>query len=196
MIERYKTNQQHVTGITLINHKVRIELGLTLREYVVCDFIHSYIFDTKKPRTFGEWFKGTGYYPRMIHLTYGRLLNKGVLFKDADGMVKTTETWNKYFPNDFENFKQIWKVHNVGNKQKAQKAFISACKVDTFENILKGLKDYCQWLKESEQYPMHTATFLNSSNKEWTTERDLKLYKKKEAIVPAQLNTGPKSAFD
>ncbi len=194
VIERDPTNQQHVTGTTLINHKIRLKLGLTLREYVVCDFIHSYIYETKKARTFGEWFKGTGFYPRMIHLTYERLLNKGVLFKDTDGMVKTTVMWNKHFPNDRENFNQIWRLHNVGNKQQAQKVFIASCKVDTFENILKGTERYVEWLKESDQFPMHTSTFLNPNYKRWNDERDISKYKKKIEVLVVP-DTNPKSAW-
>lgn len=194
VIERDKNNQRFVKGTTFIDHKIRIDLGLTLREYVVCSFIHSFIFNHKQPRTFGQWFISTGFYPRQIHLTYERLLNKGVLFKDADGLVKTTEIWNKRFPNDSENFSEMWKLHSYGNKQIARKAFIAACKVDTFENIMEGLKQYIKWREETEQYPKHLSTFLNAKNKEWTTERNLDIYKKKEE-TPIKPDPNPKSAW-
>ncbi len=181
--------------MTIIDHSIRIKSNLTLREYVVLDFLRNWYLIEKKSITFGD-FKEVWITPPSIHTTYSKLLDKGFLFKDVDGKIKTSDKWNTHFADNNIQFDELWKLHNIGNKQKAKSALIQALKVDSFDNIKNGLLEYIEFRKQTDQFPVHLSSFLNHKNKEWQTKRDVSIYKKKEAIAPQIINTGPKSVWD
>ncbi len=182
--------------MTIINHSIRNKLGLTLREYVVLDILRNWFLKEKKPITFNE-YKKMYLTAVSVHVTYVKLLSKGFLFKDVDGKIKPTEKWNINFADNTDEFEELWELHKIGNKQKAKSAFFNAIKVDSFDNIKKGLVAYIEFRNQTDQFPIHLSSFLNHKNKEWQTERDLTIYKKKEVLQPqTQINTSPKSAWD
>ena len=171
---------------TVINHSIRIKLGLSLLEYTTLDMIR----ESKTPITFGQYKKLIATEPQIIHDAYGQLLSKGFILNG-----KTTDKWNSHFADNDDLLSELWVLHNVGNKQKAKDALIQALKVDTFDNIKKGLISYKEFRQQTEQHPLHLSSFLNHKNKEWQTQRDVSLYKKKE-VVAESVNTGPKSVWD
>jgi len=185
-----------VVGTSFINHNTRLNLGLSLREYVLLDFIYSWHQKNRTPITFGDVFITTGLRPRYIQGTYAKLGAKGLLFKDKDGKVKTTDKWNDFFNSD-KLFIELWKLLKTGNKQVAIKSFKKCLRVDTYENIKKGLEKYLEFLSKTDIFPKHLSTFLNYKNKEWLTEHDASMYQKKTNYTPeVKVTTGPKSAFD
>ncbi len=184
-----------VVGSTTIQHALRAKLKLSMVEYVLLDFIHQWHLKKKEPITFGDYWRATGIKSRMLSSKFARLKERGFLFKDpADGKVKTTDKWNENF-NSSEQFETLWKLLNVGNKQVAKTTFVKALKVDSYENIKEGLEKYLAFLKLTDQFPKHLASFLNPKNKDWTTERDAGIYKKKEPLYTPKpiVTTGPKS---
>lgn len=181
-----------VTGTTTILHQLRAKLKLTMTEYVLLDFIHQWHLKKKEPITYGDYWRACGVRARMLDKKFKRLKAKEMLFKDIDGKVKTTDKWNSNF-NPSEQFESLWKLLNVGNKQIAKNQFAKALKVDSFENIKKGLEDYLKFIVASDQFKKHLSSFLNPKNKDWTTERDLNLYKKREPIKEQKAVTGPQS---
>jgi len=181
-----------IVGSTTILHKLRAELKITMVEYVLLDFINQWHLKKKEPITFGDYWRSTGVKSRMLTKKFARLKEKGLLFKDIDGKVKTTDKWNSNF-NDSEQFETLWKLLNVGNKQVAKTTFAKALKVDSYENIKLGLEKYVKFVTETDQFRKHLASFLNPKNKDWTTERDSNIYKKKEIIKEQKPTTGPQS---
>lgn len=181
-----------VAGNTTIQHSLRVKLKITMVEYVLLDFIHQWHLKKKEPITFGDYWIACGVKSRLLSAKFKRLKDKELLFKDVDGRVKTTDKWNSNF-NSSEQFETLWKLLNVGNKQVAKKSFSLALKVDSFENIKKGLEDYIKFVNETDQFRKHLASFLNPKNKEWTTERDANIYKKREPVKEHKATTGPQS---
>lgn len=181
---------------TIILHKIRVDLGLSLREYVLLDFIYNWHFvvKNKKPITFGDYLKETGIRQLSISRMFQKLKEKGLLFKDADGKVKTTNKWNDNF--NIPDFDNIWKLHPVGNKQKALFAFSKAIKVDTVENIISGIDKYKIFLEKSDQFPQHLSTFLNYKLKWWQSDFDISKLKTQQQDNKMIITTGPKSKFD
>lgn len=197
--ERDKTDIQYITGTSVIIHKVRVELGLTMREYVILDFIHTWHSTKKSKITFGDIWKGTGVRIRMVENLYQRLKAKDLLFMDVDGKVKTTKNWNDKFNPDLL-FEELWPMIKTGNKQVAKTQFKKCLKVDTFENIKNGLQNYIDFLKQVEwMAPQHLSTFLNPKKKEWQTLFDASIYQNKpknQTRAAPKITTGPRSAFD
>lgn len=194
--ERSQEDIKDVKGISVINHQIRLSLGLSLREYVLLDFICAWHKTNKEPITYRLYWTHTGIVPRMIVPMFQKMKAKGLLFKDLDGKVKTTALWNEFF-NSNGPFEKIWAMHRVGNKQKAKVAFLKALKVDTAENIEKGVVRYIEYVKVTDQFPAHLSTFLNHKNKMWQDEMDPSKYEKKKPAFqqPVKAVTGPKSAL-
>ncbi len=191
-------DKSHVKGVTIINHAIRIDLGLTLREYTVLDFIRVWHINNKKKSqaiTYGDFWIATGLMNRNISRIYALMKDKGLLFKDVDGKVKTTKKWNIYFEDHSVSFESIWKIYKVGVKNKAWEAFNKSLKIDSFENIMAGVQRYLKFLEQTDQFPLHVSTFLYWKNKTWQSEFDASIYKKKEIIQPPIINTGPASAW-
>lgn len=194
-MEKNKINQKFVTGVTFINHKIRIELNLTPREYIMLDFIRNWHLTNKKPIRFDDCWINTGIINRNLTKSFAVLKAKGLLFLDEkDGKVKTTNLFNCKFDDVNLLFEELWKLHHVGTKQIAKACLLKTLKVDTFENIKKGLLKYIEFIKETDQFPMHLSTFLYHKNKIWQEERDASIYKKKDAVAPV-IQTGPASAY-
>lgn len=182
-----------VAGTTTILHQLRAKLRLSMTEYVLLDFIHKWHQEKKTPITYGDYWRATGVKARMLEKKFQRLKDKGMLFKDVDGKVKTTELWNVNF-NATEEFESLWKLLNTGNKQVAKNQFAKCLKVDSFENIKKGLEAYIKFVNETDQFKKHLSSFLNPKHKEWTTERDASVYQKKNVVnQKPQVTTGPQS---
>jgi hypothetical protein len=177
----------------LIIHKIRIKLNLSVNEYTILDFIKNWHEKNNSIIKYEDFNKYLGFSIEEVNILYQSLKLKELLFKDIDSKVKTTNLWNIHFDTN-KHYEELWKLHNVGNKQKGKQAFEKAITVDAFDNIKKGLVSYISFLKETEQFPVHLSSFLNYKNKDWQTERDLAVYKKKQVTEPI-INTGPKSAF-
>ncbi len=194
-VERNMDNKSKVTGTTIIQHTIRISLGLTLREYVLLDFIFQWHESNKAPITFADYFIGTGIYPQFIGRMFGKLKEKELLFKDTDGKVKTTKKWNDNFDRSSQ-FEELWKLMNTGTKSKAREAFKKAVKVDSFDNIKAGLIVYKNYKEEANSFPAHLSSFLNPKLKIWQETPNADPYKKKMTqpqFFPTPQTTGPKS---
>lgn len=194
-VERNKENWYYVKGATTIKHKLRVELQLTLREYVVMDFIFTWHQNNKAPISYGDFWIGTGIYERHLDKTFQRLKEKGLLFKDTDGKVKTTEKWNSQFDSS-AYFEELWKLMSTGTKSVAKQAFQKAIKVDTFENIKSGLIKYLEYVAQIDwMSPQHLSTFLNHKLKRWEGPFNADPYKKKvsSSQQKPKVSTGPKS---
>lgn len=85
-------------SITSINHRARIDLNLTLSEYVVADFIYQ---SSNNPKAEG-WCWETkenialylGFTKRTITNIIGTLLSRGIIIKDEKTkFLKSTSTW-------------------------------------------------------------------------------------------------------
>jgi len=186
-----------VAGTTTILHQLRAKLKISMVEYVLLDFIYQWHQKNPKPIEYGDYWRACGVKGRMVSKKFARLKEKGLLFKDMDGKVKTTLLWDSNF-NASDQFESLWKLLNTGNKQIAKTAFAKALKVDSFENIKKGLEEYIKFVTETDQFKKHLSSFLNPKNKDWTTQRDASIYVKKKEVVnfnnqQPKVTTGPQS---
>lgn len=192
-VERTVENIRTITGSTLIRHKLRVELRLSLREYCLLDFMYQWCKNHTEPITYGDYWRGTGILERAIDRLFQKLKAKGLLFKDVDGRVKPTDLWTKNFDTS-EQFEELWKILKTGTKNIARTTFTKAMKVDSFENIRDGLIKYMAYKKETDQYPVHLATFLNPKNKIWEGPFNADPYKKNVTNNSQKKNTtGPQS---
>jgi len=156
-----------VKGISCIDHKKRIKLGLTCDEYVILETVDSLVLLGKKA------------YVATIEKEIGKIedqlvfakLNEMGLLLMQNGSYVCGLPWRAQFPHD-DCFETLWKLFHVagakGNKKKALEAYKKAIKTDTMKNITTGAKAYIA-NKISSQSPfiMHLSSFLSPEYQYW-----------------------------
>jgi len=198
-IERSMDNKIYVKGTTLIDHRIRVEFGLTLREYVLLDFLYNWHSKSNKKVTYADIWIHTGLINRkpIVDRMFQRLKEKALLWQDHNDMnkVKVTERWERRF-NTTQFFKELWKLMNTGVKKKAEMAVKNAVKVSSEEDIKNGLIKYLDYLSKTNQYPCHLSTFLSARNKMWEGNFDATPYIHPSKVKKEQpVNAGPQSKW-
>lgn len=155
-----------VRGKTIIDHRVRIQLELSLMEYILIDFIFN--FYQAHPCvmfTEADIWKATGYH--FDHRT------KQILAElRARGMIQIVSSdsyyylpgvaWQKKFNADasFDEFWELWQ--KVGSKQKAKEAYRKALKIIDQETLFVKAKEYIDFrMKQFGYHTTHAASYLN-----------------------------------
>lgn len=97
------------------------------------------------------------------------------IFKDNNININNKYN-NKYNNQDLENmFECFWKIYPVKKgKKKAKEKFIRHLKNNTYDEIIKGLNNYIEYIKEKkleEKYIKHPTTWLNGEC--WNDEYNL-----------------------
>ena len=158
------------TGVSVILHKTRIALGLTLEEYVLLDFIYEWNNKnaTASP-SFKDYFVATGIIRDDINIMFKKLHACGFLTMDsAKRRVTTTNAWNKYFdtPDSFERF---WARHPQGNKATALNRFKTVVgKMKQDPNKLFGkLELYLANCATLDRFSKGLDVWLNPAKRHW-----------------------------
>lgn len=132
---------------TTIHHRIRTELGLTLQEYVVMDYLYQNIEKTISSQGAYEeiGITNANFQVTIYHLHQKELLGEG---------YNITQKWLKYFDYDAQ-FAELWSIHPKGTKKIAKKRW----------DKLKGKVDFEKlkaWLiKYVASKPPEKYCFLN-----------------------------------
>lgn len=171
-----------VVGKSVINHRARLELCLTMTEYVFLQFIADWFGSMNKKEPITEYIlcRYTGIRgPIKIKSVIQRCKNKKMLIKKE---IKTSEgTLNVMYPAEkwfkaFESlnrFEEFWQMRvgdkptHLGNKAGALKMYNRATKYIDHNELCKKFKEYVLWCRESGTFQKHTSTWLNPEFKYW-----------------------------
>jgi len=152
-----------IIGTSLVNHKKRIKLSLTVDQYITMLFIDE-SYQRKRLINEDMVYKHLGY--RMVEFTvHCHFLRKhGYLNYNA---YIPTLSWTKEFKDATTKFEEFWKILNTGNKQKAKDAY-NKCLVAGIDEdrIIAGAKSYSKNKPDYQSF-MHASSFLNHRNEEW-----------------------------
>lgn len=146
---------------TIIHHRIRTELGLTLQEYVIMDYIHQKM-DKEEEISSDTAYREIGVSKTNFDVTFQSLEMKGFITG-----TKPTDIWLKHFDYDAQ-FNELWTIHPKGTKKIAKKRW----------DKLKGKVDFEMlkaWLiKYRASKPPEKICFLNGldvilvpENKRW-----------------------------
>lgn len=98
--QKRKRFQSEEARYTLVLHKGRKELGITINEYCLADSIHKLSRNPRSPvlgwcyATKGHLAKSIGFSRQSIHGMLNNLKKKGIIEVSPEtGYLRTTETW-------------------------------------------------------------------------------------------------------
>lgn len=151
-------------GTSIIEHGIRIDLNLSIPQYVVADFIYVYnkTYKTYSP-TFRQYWTETGLLPEEVNAIIKELAAKQIIYMAK--RIELTNRWVTKF-NDDAQFDQLWQIYNVGNKQEARENFLACKKIVTFDVLLERLTFYKGTITDPK-YAMHLKKFLDPKYKRW-----------------------------
>ena len=183
--KKYKTfekeNHTHVFGKTIMNHGIRVKLGLTCIEYVLLDFIKGWQDKNDKRIRYSDLWIFTGIAPEHIPDLWKNLIAKEMVYYDDEtGLVTTDSKFDECFnkDNDFQDFwehygrvldndKNYTLIGNIGNRQMAMKNYRKAIKVITPAELKQKAREYTDYCVASTRYIQHASTWLNPVNRKW-----------------------------
>ena len=161
------TIRHRVTGSTVINHNVRLNLKLSLEEYTLLDFIHNWNKLNNNPITFANYYSQTGFIYTEIDTLFKLLKEKGLLVWDAPKKrVDVSDEWKDIFNTD-RLFTSVWKMHPHGAKQIAKERLPKVLRKISLEDLQKKLKQYLAFCKENNRFAKDLSTWLNPKNEHW-----------------------------
>lgn len=142
-----------VTGTTIIDHRIRAELNLSLQEYTIMDFceknVGKLLPEICIKEMAVEW--------DMIKDTFTTLYEKGFLHN-----FKPTEKWTNAFKADIDI---LWTIHAKGTKKVAATRLKTVLKKVPMSELVTKLKSY---VKSNEfQYLKGLDVWLNPTAEHW-----------------------------
>lgn len=154
-----------VHGFSVINHKIRISLNLTMTEYAVALYLEDNLKNPKILDPDKVW-RDLGL--RNINKVIQLLINDKVL-KSADPIV-FSEIWTAQF-NKTEQFDRLWEIFlRKGNKEKSKILFSKVIREVEVSELLKAATAYMK-TKDPDpiyrKYIMGLEVWLNPKNKHW-----------------------------
>ena len=154
-------------GISVINHKKRIELSLTIEEYVFLDFIWSTNKKQQTPIAFIQYLKFLGMLPVEVKLLFAKMKEKNLLVWDEKKKrVDIYTKWKDAF-NTNNQFDELWKIHPKGNKNISRERLSKVLDKIPFDELTTRLKKYLADCKNTQRFEKDLATWLNPKNEHW-----------------------------
>lgn len=176
--EEFKHTKHKPTGRSLILHRQRIQLGLSMEEYALMAFI-----ETRKaknlPVSYDKIEKYLGIDP--IHAKELLImLKQKELIRNEKGIV-ITDKWFSVFEISEKEFEDFWNINSKpcwpGSRKESLKMYIKARKLFDKDFLLQQRNAYFKFLQEPEneyRSKMSCSTFLNPENEKfnqnWTKE--------------------------
>lgn len=165
-----KANGQHVFGITIMRHDIRIKLGLTCIEYVLLDFIKTWQDKNDTRILHRDLWIYTGIAPEHIPELWKNLIDKDMVYYDEEtGLVTTASAFDQCFNKD-SDFQDFWENYGrinheligpIGNRQIAAKVYRKTIKNLTPAALKEKARLYTEYCQREKKYILHASTWLN-----------------------------------
>lgn len=169
-----------IRGVSLVDHKIRVALGLTCDEYVAANFVYWCVKKKKFPISVSRdpelLWKHTGMRPHDIIPLLESLKEKGLVSKGEQGIQLSKEWFQEIEKPDDAEFEKFWEAYGkVGNKKEARNRFTLALKITTYDHLIKQHQKYATYLEENPwRAKMACSVFLNPNNERWNDEYEVK----------------------
>lgn len=162
-----------VTGYSAIDHRLRVQMGLSCEEYVLADYFILQLFNGEKNWT-NNLYKETGINSEDFQFLCVMLRDKGYIEFTALPIIKLTPLLRTHFRYD-ENFTQLYRLFQkmrsplgIGNKKKCEKLFFQCIKKIPGPMLLEKATAYAALKKGTEPaYILQLETYLNPNEQRW-----------------------------
>lgn len=166
------TNQEFslrnkVIGRSTIDHRIRLDMKLSLEEYVLLDFIHLHNETKAGTIFFPEYYKETGFIKDDIQPLFRILKERGYLvFNTVQNRVDVCQQWKDIF-SSAGLIDKLWRIHPKGNKPTAKKRLPLVLKMITMEELIIKLKAYVKHCDANGTFKKGLDVWLNSAKQHW-----------------------------
>lgn len=185
-----RDNKMFVKGTTVIDHAIRLRYNLTLREYTILATVMELRDGKHKhdPMTYGRFWIASGVKPLHVLNSGRKLIEKGLLYKDDEGLLQVLKEFQDQFKNN-SDFEEFWKIAPKGNKQAAMRMYDRAIRQKKHEYICQKYKEYIEFCERTERFKKDTSSWLNPTSgyldSDWVADEN-----KKEGIVTPSATLG------
>jgi hypothetical protein len=205
-LERFRTKPPEVDGMTTINHRARIELGLNCSEFVLMNFIAACV-EIKHPYDWVQAYRKTGFTKEEQEALTKRLMQKGFIAPTQPATM--TDKWYSAFTDLEKEFNVFWKDREgkncwPGSKPKAFELFHKRRKEGlAFNFLMEKRNQYFEYLEFVQlngfnRQKMMATVWLGDQKRydeEWKVqceEERMKFEKSRQKLVESK-NTKPLS---
>lgn len=162
-----------VVGSTTINHAARIQLELTMAEYVLMDYISRAVRD-KKSLDLTEVYIQTGMIEETQSSVLNNLVQKGFIIGEQVNPPKITDKWESAFTNMEKEFEEMFwrlngKVFFTGSRKKSYEFYYKLRKKYSRTFVIDQRNAYADYLEMEKKRGFNRAVmmaerWLNPSN--------------------------------
>lgn len=165
----------NTNGITIINHRIRLKLGLTMEEYAMLDFIHNKCFLQNKDFTFERIERYTGLDKDQAAKVIYELNARGMIYK-KEGKIHVSNQWaEKHGQETDDAFEIFWQKEEnkswPGSKKVAKTLFMKLLDLGiTTEFLIARKRAYFDYLRQPEasyRQTMMATVFLNEKTERY-----------------------------
>lgn len=172
------------SGTTVIVHRTRLKLGLSIEQYALMDAIHQLMVAKKKATFFSLSALLAITVDEVIRIVTALAIDDRISMNGEE--ILCDDRWNREFDinADFDNpppkdgpppvgyepgFWQIWQKR--GNKQEALKKYIAARKIVDKETLHRAAANRVATATEWQHIP-HAKTWLDPKKRSWEDIND------------------------
>ena len=170
------TNESgYIRGSTVIDHRKRVKLGLTLQQYVFLDIIEQLILKHGKFNALSmqdDFYRLSGIDPIGFKSIGKVMMEKNFIVKVDKNIYVPFKAWGLSLGDYKKEFEVLWELYGkVGNRKTGEQMYIKARKAKFEYNfLLERVKVYLKFLKESGQLQLHASSFFNPTNEQFNNE--------------------------
>ena len=208
-VKDYKSKPPRIDGVSVINHAIRVKMGLGPMEFVLMDaFV--WLKERKKLATNVSVYIRTGLVPGEQDMALEMLVMKGFVYPnaEADGSPSLSDKWASFFTSIKDEFPEFWVKDEKncwpGSKTKALELYLNVRRKVSKEFLIEKRDKYFEFLDlvnkgGFDRSKMMATVFLGKQaryTEEWgdyVDELKAKIKKDEDAPMPVQPSTKTKA---
>lgn len=149
-----------IRGTSIINHKIRAKLKLSLAEYCVMQFLFDWV--KKTDPIYDDFYSELGISNESLHSIMRNLNIQGFLVE-----FKPTDKWNVHFKDSSGEFEKLWLLLPKGSKIKAKQRYIKVIKTIEHTELEAKLKAYIAYCDRCGVLRKGLDVYLNPTLQHW-----------------------------
>lgn len=174
MILKEVTNNEYIKrmeikGITTINQRIRVQLRLSMEEYVMMDFIYNWNLNNNEPPKLKHYFQATGYIAEDIQFLFKTMREKKLLIPHGkiEKHCDVCSNWHAIFSTNKDQVEELWQILKKGNKPTVIQRLPKVLKTVPFDELKAKLIAYVKDCDNSQAFKKGLDVWLNPEKQHW-----------------------------
>lgn len=161
--------RMEIKGTTTINHRIRVQLKLSMEEYVMMDFIYNWNLNNTETPKLKHYFLATGYIAEDIQFLFKVMREKKLLI--AHGKINkhcdVCPAWYAIFSTSVDQVNELWKILQKGNKPTVIQRLPKVLKQVSFDELKAKLIAYVKDCEVNGAFMKGLDVWLNPEKQHW-----------------------------